>query len=412
MSKKPTCFVRIKIMVLLILIFPVAIPSVSYAGFFREQPSSGSSGTGNENYNNNAGTAEKYGGFFRSSSDSDPLDSRPNIGEGIGENTPLGSGLGVLLVCCLAFGVVKAAGRVNFINVTKNLKKQFMIQYKKLNSIMETVTIKKNGVKSGLSATFMLLSFTVFAQDIAWKKNDDRSDVAGKGSADAIIVKYDNSGNVVWKKNFGGSGKDIYDYVTAVSDGIVAEGYSDNSSFGTGDWKGVESKANIDAIAVKYDRTGNILWKKNFATDANTQYSAVTAVLNGIVAAGKTDNPGFDDAFIVKNDNNGNLVWSKTFGGDESLVQDFFYSLTRVSDGIVAVGFSNDKSFGTGDRTGVASKGGIDAIIVKYDNAGNIAWKKNFGGDGDDYFCGITAESDGVVVVGYSNYFSNSPVTK
>jgi len=109
MTKKPMCFVQIKRTVLSVLVYLITVPSVSYAGFFREQPSSNN----NEHYTNNARTTEKQGGFFRSSSDPDPLDpgSRPDIGEGIGENTPLGSGLGVLLVCSLAFGAMKGLKR-------------------------------------------------------------------------------------------------------------------------------------------------------------------------------------------------------------------------------------------------------------------------------------------------------------
>ena len=116
------------------------------------------------------------------------------------------------------------------------------------------------------------------------------------------------------KKNFGGSDVDYYQSVTAVSDGVVAAGYSYPSSFGTGDWAGVAGKGNYDAILVKYDNNGDVVWKKNFG--------------------------GSDD--------------------------DYFYSVTAVSDGIVAAGYSNPSSFGTGDWAGVAGKGSVDAILVKY----------------------------------------------
>ena len=82
-------------------------------------------------------------------------------------------------------------------------------------------------------------------------KTGDWAGIAGNGNTDAIIVKYDNNGNVVWKKNFGGSDNDGYGSVTAVLDGIIAVGNS--YGFNTGDWTGIEGKGYSDAIIVKYE---------------------------------------------------------------------------------------------------------------------------------------------------------------
>ncbi|MCL2597488.1 MAG: T9SS type A sorting domain-containing protein, partial [Paludibacter sp.] len=120
--------------------------------------------------------------------------------------------------------------------------------------------------------------------------------------------------NVLWKKNFGGSDIGYYTSVTAVSDGIVAAGLSYPDSFVTGDWTGITGKGSIDAILVKYDNNGNVVWKKNFGGS----------------------------------------------GGD------YYDSVTAVSDGFVAAGYSGSNSFGNGDWAGVEGKGYWDAILVKY----------------------------------------------
>ena len=239
--------------------------------------------------------------------------------------------------------------------------------------------------------------------------NGDWTDIAGKGGDDAIIVKYDNSGNVLWKKNFGGNGGDNYNSVTAVSDGIIAVGYSLVNN--TGDWTGNAGKRGLDAIIVKYDTGGKVVWKKNFGGSGDDLYRSVTAVSDGIIAVGVSYG-GFNtgdwtgiagkgnwDAIIVKYDTGGNVLWQKNFGGNSS---DSYRSVTAVSDGIIAVGVSVDSSFTTGDWTGIEGKGGDDAIIVKYDHSGNVLWKKNFGGNGDDYYRSVTAVSDGIIAVGYS----------
>ena len=253
--------------------------------------------------------------------------------------------------------------------------------------------------------------------------NGDWTGVAGKGDWDAIIVKYDRKGEVVWKKNFGGNGLDLYYAAMAVSDGVIAVGESASTSFGADDWTGITGKGGWDAIIVKYDHSGNVIWKKNFGGSGDDAYTWVTAVPDGVVVTGCSDPASFGtgdwtgvsgkgdlDAIIVKYDNDGNVVWKKNFGGSDG---DFFVSITAVSDGVVAAGYSMPGSFGTGDWTGVSGKGDDDAIIVKFDHDGNVVWKKHFGGSGADRYYAVTALSDGVVAVGCSaeNSFNNGDWT-
>jgi hypothetical protein len=246
--------------------------------------------------------------------------------------------------------------------------------------------------------------------------NGDWTDVTGKGDVDAIIVKYDNSGNVVWKKNFGGKDKDYFTSVTAVSDGIVAVGHSNTSSFDNGDWVGVTKKGGTcDATIVKFDNSGNVVWKKNFGGASPEYFKSVTAVSDGIVVVGFSAEGSFgtgdwtgvagrggEDAIMVKYDNNGNVVWKKNFGNCND---DCYLSVTAVSDGVVAVGASYGvlySPFDNGDWIGVTGKGSFDAIVVKYNNSGNVVWKKNFGGKHGDRYLSVTAVSDGIIATGYS----------
>ena len=278
--------------------------------------------------------------------------------------------------------------------------------------------------------------------------NGDWTGVTGKGMWDAIIVKYDHEGNVIWKKSFGGNGRDEYYAVTAVTDGIIAVGYSDLTSFGNGDWEDVVLDKGFEkAIIVKYDNAGNIVWKKYF-DEGQSSFQSIVAVPDGFVAAGgggmggaaiifKCDNEGnvlwnndyrhgsedhaflsvaaasddiiavgctyndvnFGrfDAVIVKYDSTGNVIWDQYFGGNGT---DRYESVTLVSDGIIAVGQSRNDSFGNGDWVNVTGKGSTDAIIVKYDTAGNVVWKKNFGGSGNDTYHAVTVVSDNIIAVG------------
>jgi hypothetical protein len=62
-------------------------------------------------------------------------------------------------------------------------------------------------------------------------------------------VKYGTSGDMAWRKNFGGY-YDSFQSVISVPDGIVVTGYSYLT--GDGDWVGVMSKGDIDAVIMKY----------------------------------------------------------------------------------------------------------------------------------------------------------------
>ena len=243
------------------------------------------------------------------------------------------------------------------------------------------------------------------------------SGATGKGDIDAIIVKFDAGGNVVWATNFGGSGEDRFYGVTATTDGgFVAVGHSEDTSFGNGDWFGISGKGNVDAIIVKFDANGSIVWATNFGGLGGDYFFDVTAVPGGeLVAVGTSQDASFGngnwlgatgkgniDATFVKFNAGGSAVWTYNFGGSG---EDYFYGVTEVSGGgFVAVGVSTDASFSTGSLLLNPGKGNADAIIVKFDATGSsVAGIYNFGGSGDEVFTGVTAASDGgFVAVGYA----------
>jgi len=69
---------------------------------------------------------------------------------------------------------------------------------------------------------------------------------------DAIIVKFDNEGNIILKKFLGCIGNDSFNSITKTSDGIVVAGGSELSSSIGCDWEGYTVKGLRDATIVKY----------------------------------------------------------------------------------------------------------------------------------------------------------------
>jgi len=243
----------------------------------------------------------------------------------------------------------------------------------------------------------------------------DWEDVTGKGKEDAMVIKFDLDGNIIWKKNFGGADTDRFLSVSSENDCIIAVGVSAPSSFENGNWELDTCKGGNDAIAVKFDFDGNLLWQNNFGGVGTDIFHAVTGFEDGFVAAGisfptsfgngdwetVSAGNGWEDAMIVKFDYEGNVVWKKHFGGDG---WDCFYAVSKIYDGIIAVGGAN--AFGFGDWAGFWGKGYNDAIMVGFDFQGNVKWKTNFGGNDADCFNSVSAINNAVVAVGFSNFNS------
>jgi len=227
-------------------------------------------------------------------------------------------------------------------------------------------------------------------------------------------------GDIEWAKNIGGTGADYLYSVTTVPGGTVAVGSFASLTIDYVDKDGVSRSvsrigSSATAIVVKYDKDGNIEWAKNFGGTGFDYLYSVSATSDGFVAAGTSSSATIDyidkdganqtlsrigssnTAFIVKYDNDGNIEWAKNFGGTGT---DTFRSISTTSDGIAVAGDSNSLAINYVDKGGVSRTldrigSNYTAMVVKYDNDGNIEWAKNFGGANSDYFYGVTATSDG-----------------
>lgn len=102
------------------------------------------------------------------------------------------------------------------------------------------------------------------------------------GVYDAIIVKYDKNGKIEWKNSFGGSYGDSFQSVKATEDGgCIVVGSSKSED---GDMNGLSSnrkKYYKDAIIVKYDKYGNVEWKKSFGGNENDSFYYVVVEEDG-----------------------------------------------------------------------------------------------------------------------------------
>jgi len=261
----------------------------------------------------------------------------------------------------------------------------------------------------------------LFAKSVNYK-----ADGASSSETDAVIVKYNKQGEIEWMKKFGGAADDSFTSVAEVNDtngGFVAVGYSYFGSFGNGDWTGVtsndKSSEYCDSIIVKYDKNGKVVWKNHFGGLYKDFFEKVVSADGGFVAVGNSDfgsdsvgggdlnwliPRGGIDAMVVKFDADGELYWANNFGGYDN---DYFTSLISVNDGYVVVGYSYKLSFLNGSWINIVSRDVdyfCDGALVKIKLNGGVSWRKNFGGNGYDYFYDVANTTDGGFVIVGSAY--------
>ncbi len=108
-------------------------------------------------------------------------------------------------------------------------------------------------------------------------------------------------------------------------------------------------------------------------------------------------NSGPNDIVVSKMEPDGQILWLKTEGGTGN---DWVYNMVKTNDGgVIAVGFSESTN-----GTYSINHGKKDGIILKFDGAGNLVWKKILGGSNDEVFYDLIATADGgFVIAGNSN---------
>lgn len=242
---------------------------------------------------------------------------------------------------------------------------------------------------------------------IAGTANSDDGDVGGNNDAEGYlggdywVVKLNNSGDLTWETNLGGSSDEAANSIQQTTDGgYIVAGFSDSNDQ---DISGDTSFA--DFWIVKLDESGNLVWETNYGGSSAEEATSVAQTLDGgyIVAGftGSSDgdvggNNGGLDYWVLKLDTEGVLVWETSLGGSGF---DIAQSVEQTGDGGYIVGGYSESV----DGNVAGNYGENDYWIVKLDALGNLVWETNLGGSLDDLAYDIHQTTDqGYIVAGYS----------
>ncbi len=161
-----------------------------------------------------------------------------------------------------------------------------------------------------------------------------------EGREDGWIAKLDENGEIVWDKAFGGSQNDeVFSGIKTADGGYAVCGYTESKGAG-----------GYDAWIVKFDENGEIVWDKAFGgIEAEVANSIIQTRDGGYALAGYTWSKGVgrEDAWMIKLDKNGEVIWDKTFGGSN---EDVARCIIQAEDGgYVLAGYTESKGAGRYD---------------------------------------------------------------
>jgi len=253
--------------------------------------------------------------------------------------------------------------------------------------------------------------------------------------SDIAIVKYDNQGNVVWAKSYGGPRVDQATAITIDQAGnfYIVGGFLDSIVFDSVTLTADPTGAAGNFIA-KFDTNGNLIFAKKVTNDSSAtainciktdnaeniyltgffntpsiQLGSITLNYEDYISAGSSNR-----SYVAKMDSQGNYLWAKASqSSDAHYLGIMPYGLDVDTNGNVYVGGHfgcNTIRFGaiTLTKTATIYTFNFNMYLVKYDTNGNELWARNTGSNYDNGTCTRTVKTDLNNNVYAAGYFSNT----
>jgi hypothetical protein len=198
-----------------------------------------------------------------------------------------------------------------------------------------------------------------------YSQSSDYDVNANYGKMDAWIFKFDKQGNISWKKNFGGS-KD--DYLSAIvqttGDGYIAAGTTLSND---NDLTGL-GQLNGCLWLLKLDKNGNKVWLKVYNRDKGQACHELVQLKNGDYIAGGTTTQSLTiaktDGWLFRVSATGVPIWQEDIGSSEN---DDIRKICEINDSsFVLAGFV---AAGDLDATGTNYHAMQDSWILKFENS-------------------------------------------
>jgi hypothetical protein len=211
------------------------------------------------------------------------------------------------------------------------------------------------------------------------------TDQFGNPSPSIFLVKLTPNGLVDWQRVWTGPTVfgTFHGPTVALSPGPLPGSASDDSVYVTG----LTVNNGTDAVLLKFDAFGNLLWQRTWGGGGGEESQAVAATPDGFVyIAGQSTSFGASGSslFVVKFDSAGALVWQKVWDGSSG-----FEAVAVAPDGSVYAA-------GTTPRDATFSQ--FSLVAIRVTPGGSLVWQRTYAaGDIADARGGMTVAPDGSI---------------
>jgi len=231
--------------------------------------------------------------------------------------------------------------------------------------------------------------------------NDGDVQSGNHGEFDRWIVKFDATGEIIWEKCYGGTGRDYGGMLKLLSDGNILVYSATTSS----DGDVPVNYGYLDVwITIIEPGNGEILKNKVFGNiDQNNIFDIVETQVGGffftskaIAATGMVQGfpHGGEDVWAVKTDSNLNIEWQKLYGGSHYDYQG--WGLLELEDGYIFLANTGSSDGDVSGFHGIVGDWGTDDIwVIRIDLNGNILWEKCLGGSNLEFGWELFQSDDG-----------------
>lgn len=200
------------------------------------------------------------------------------------------------------------------------------------------------------------------------------------------LLKIDQTGNLLWEQQYGGTHDDYGLCVTEnSSNGYAVAGWAYNGS------------GYVDLHLLTTDPAGNLIDEELIGGSGSDYCRALTQLPDGsYLVAGETSSTssGNFDGWLVKTQSDCTPIWETTYGSDDE--DDFISSMQVLSDGRITLCGTTTVPAGTSE----------DLWLLLTDESGSQTWETSFGGSGGEYGNALVITYNGALVsAGYTTSF-------
>jgi len=147
------------------------------------------------------------------------------------------------------------------------------------------------------------------------------------GSGDVFLMKFDDNGDTLWMRNYGGDLTEAGMSVKQTPDGgFIITG---------GTWSYGEGQG--DVYLIRTDSEGDTLWTRTYGGNLDDIGYCIDITFDGgYIITGMSESfvtLGIDDLYLIRTDEFGDTLWTCTYGDSGDGDIDWGYSVQQTADG-------------------------------------------------------------------------------